>query len=182
MLPEFKGFSKIKRLSRNIIITEKLDGTNGLVYIDYELNVFAGSHNTWLDIHKDNQGFANWVENHKEELKQLGPGYHYGEFWGKGIQRGYNLQEKRFSLFNVSRWVKDEIRKQYLPNCCLTVPILYEGIFDTELILGTLQQLKMTGSNASPGYMNPEGIVIFHTAANICFKKTFLNDEKGKGE
>jgi len=28
--------------------------------------------------------------------------------------------------------------------------------------------------------MNPEGIVIYHTAANVCFKKIFKNDEGGK--
>ena len=38
------------------------------------------------------------------------------------------------------------------------------------------------GSLAAPGFMKPEGVVIYHTAANIMFKKTFKNDEKGKGE
>lgn len=33
------------------------------------------------------------------------------------------------------------------------------------------------GSYASLGYMKPEGIVIYHTAANVMFKKTFENDE-----
>ena len=54
MLPEFKEFKKIPRLSREIIITEKIDGTNGLIYIDEELNIFAGSKNRWLDDHNDN--------------------------------------------------------------------------------------------------------------------------------
>jgi hypothetical protein len=30
--------------------------------------------------------------------------------------------------------------------------------------------------------MNPEGIVIFHTVANIGFKKTFDKDQSGKGK
>jgi hypothetical protein len=30
--------------------------------------------------------------------------------------------------------------------------------------------------------MNPEGIVIYHTAANICFKKTIENDETPKSK
>lgn len=33
------------------------------------------------------------------------------------------------------------------------------------------------GSVASPGYMKPEGVVVWHTAANIGFKKTIDKDE-----
>lgn len=39
--PVFQGFKKIPRLSRDIIITEKIDGTNGLIYIDENNNIFA---------------------------------------------------------------------------------------------------------------------------------------------
>ena len=182
MFPEFQGFSKIPRLSREIIISEKIDGTNGIIYIDELNNIFAGSRTRWLwgsiqdEIHNDNHGFAQWVKLNQDELRKLGKGFHYGEWWGKGIQRGYGLPEKLFSLFNVSKWNDPLIR----PSCCYVVPILYQGIFDTELINATLQQLKMKGSYASPGYMNPEGIVIYHIAGNYLFKKTILNDEKGK--
>jgi len=191
MFPEFRGFNKIFRYSRDCIITEKINGSNGVLYINENNNIFAGSRNRWLwgsiqdEIHNDNMGFGQWVKTNKEELLKLGKGYHYGEWWGKGIQTGYNLKEKRFSLFNVSRWVKDKTnvlkeKQEYCPECCYVVPILYEGKFDTELILGTLQQLKMNGSYASPGFMNPEGIVIFHTQSGYLFKKTFENEEKGK--
>lgn len=182
--PEFKGFRKIPRLSRDIVITEKIDGSNGLIYIDYDLNIFAGSRNRWLwgsiqdEIHNDNHGFAHWVKENKEELLKLGVGHHYGEWWGKGIQRGYGLEEKRFSLFNVARWTNNP----YLPKCCSVVPILYEGIFDTEKIYTTLLKLDFQGSYAVSGYMKPEGIIIYHSASGTYFKKTILNDEKAKGE
>jgi hypothetical protein len=45
-----------------------------------------------------------------------------------------------------------------------------------------LSLLEDTGSFAAQGFMNPEGIVIYHTAANMMFKKTIKNDEKGKNE
>ena len=45
-----------------------------------------------------------------------------------------------------------------------------------------LSTLKYDGSHAAPGFMNPEGIMIYHTAANQYFKKTFEGDEKGKGQ
>lgn len=201
--PEFRGFGKIPRLSRDIIITEKIDGTNGLIHIDVENNIFAGSRNRWLwgsiqdEIHNDNHGFAQWVKTNKEELLKLGKGYHYGEWWGKGIQRGYNLQEKRFSLFNVGRWVKKEgydclsltegcylptlkEKQEYCPECCDVVPILYEGIFSEEMIGNTLMTLKEYGSKASEGFKPAEGIVIYHKAGGYYFKKTIINDERGK--
>ena len=30
--------------------------------------------------------------------------------------------------------------------------------------------------------MNPEGVVVFHVAANLCFKKTLEKDEEPKGK
>jgi hypothetical protein len=191
--PEFVGFRKIPRLSREIIITEKIDGTNGLIYIDEANNIFAGSRSRWLwgsvqeEIHNDNHGFAQWIKKNKEELLKLGKGYHYGELWGKGIQRGYNLQEKRFSLFNAGRWIKDKNiilkeKQEYCPECCYVVPILYEGIFNEEMIGNTLMTLKEHGSKASEGFMKPEGIVIYHKQGNLYFKKTIENDSKGKDE
>jgi hypothetical protein len=40
--------------------------------------------------------------------------------------------------------------------------------------------LRALGSKAAPGFMNPEGIVIYHQAAKMYFKKTLLNDESPK--
>jgi len=190
--PELQGFRKIPCLSREIIITEKLDGTSGLIYIDENNNIFAGSRNRWLwgsvqdEIHNDNHGFAQWVKTNKEELLKLGKGFHYGEYWGKGIQRGYGLNEKRFSLFNVSRWIKDRTqilgeKQEYCPECCYVVPIIAKcDMMDSEFIMRALNHLEMNGSIAAPGFKPAEGIIIYHTAGNLYFKKTILNDEKGK--
>lgn len=179
--PEFKAFPKIARLSRDIIITEKLDGTNGVVHVaDDGRTVTAGSRNRWLDTGKgnDNFGFYQWVQEHTEELAGwLGPGYHYGEWWGRGIQRGYGLEEKRFSLFNTSRWSPPAVK----PPCCDVVPILYAGPFDMSEVDRILDAMRRYGSAAAPGYMQPEGIVIFHTASKELYKKTLVGDEKPKG-
>ena len=175
---EFKGFSKIARLSREMIVTEKIDGTNGLVYIGEDGEFLTGSRNRWITPEDDNAGFSKWAHAHKDELMTLGPGYHYGEWWGQGIQRGYGLSEKRWSLFNVSRWTDDAVR----PACCGVVPILHQGEFDTYAIWSALKSLELTGSIAAPGFMNPEGVVIFHVASGVLFKKTIKNDEKHKGE
>lgn len=182
MFPEFKEFNKIARLSREIIITEKIDGTNGLIYIDENNVIYAGSRNRWLwseeqeEIHNDNHGFAQWVRANKEELKKLDKGYHYGEWAGQGIQRNYGLTEKRFYLFNVNKWTDDLLR----PKCCYVVPILYKGLFAQTPILVALDELAMKGSVAVPEFMKPEGIVIYHTASKTMFKKTIENDEQPK--
>ena len=193
--PLFSPFPKMARLSREVIITEKIDGTNAQVCITDDGNVFAGSRTRWITPQYDNYGFARWVEEHKDELLTLGPGSHFGEWWGKGINRNYGLDHRRFSLFNVHRWVLygTEPKKyptadprifktqEVLPPCCGLVPVLHRGPFstfdvDTEIIF-----LRHAGSVAAPGFMEPEGIVVFHTAANMCFKKTIEKDEQPKG-
>lgn len=195
-MKEFEGFPKIARLSRECIITEKIDGTNGQIFIGEDGEFLVGSRTQWITPEKDNHGFAKWAYEHKEELMQLGKGRHYGEWWGQGIQRGYGLKEKRFSLFNAIRWCsfdsepsiisvneKGEARLQnVLPACCGLVPILYRGMFDTEYIDNCLADLEDTGSVAAPGYMRPEGVVIFHIAGNVGFKKTIEKDEEYKGK
>jgi len=178
---KFPKFPKIPRLSRDCIITEKIDGTNGLVFVPESAAapVVAGSRNRWLEPGKqDNFGFAGWVALHAEELRDLGPGLHYGEWWGVGIGRNYNLFERRFSLFNVSRWADDAVR----PKCCHVVPTLERGPFDTPMIEGVLLSLACHGSYAAPGFMRPEGIVIFHEQGRVLFKKTLENDASGKEE
>jgi hypothetical protein len=212
---QFNEFPKMARLSRECIITEKIDGTNAQVFIaelandqpipEYSLGVFdiggklhfmaAGSRSRWITPQDDNFGFAAWVASNFEQLKGLGPGRHFGEWWGQGIQRKYGMTEKRWSLFNVGRWclhgeapqvvpsadprvVKTQ---EILPPCCHLVPILRRGKFSTVMAEWALHELRQRGSQAAPGFMKPEGIVVFHVAANVGFKKTLEKDEMPKG-
>jgi hypothetical protein len=174
---EFVPFPKIPRLKRGCVITEKLDGTNAQVAIDELGNIRAGSRTRWISRESDNFGFASWVDNNRDELLRLGPGRHFGEWYGSGIQRGYGLTEKRFALFNTSRWTKDT-----LPACCSVVPILYVGEFDVRRVNEAVALLRMGGSVAVPGFMKPEGAVVFHAAASTLFKVTCEKDESPKGE
>lgn len=178
---EFVPFQKIGRLSRDITITEKIDGTNGLIEISDDGTFQVGSRSQWITPRssggRDNFEFAEWVHDHWSDIQLLGPGRHFGEWWGSGIQRSYGLNEKRFSLFNVKRWSDDAAR----PACCHVVPTLWTGDFDTEEIRRVMANLSITGSVASPGFMKPEGVVIYHSQANVAFKKTFEKDDAGKG-
>lgn len=180
----FESFNKIARLSRKCVVSEKIDGTNGQIAISEDGGLYVGSRNQWIytpdgGYTNDPFGFARWALDHKDELvEQLGVGRHYGEWWGNGIQRGYGLPkgERRYSLFNTSRWSDETVR----PSCCGVVPVLYEGIFDTVVIQDCLNRLKESGSAVAPGFMRPEGVVVFHAAANTLFKKTIEKDEESK--
>jgi hypothetical protein len=44
-----------------------------------------------------------------------------------------------------------------------------------------LERLRVGGSVAAPGFMQPEGIVIYHAASRTLFKKTIEKDEQPKG-
>lgn len=173
-MSEFEPFPKIARLAREIIVTEKIDGTNAQVCVTEDGNVLAGSHSQWITPSADNFGFARWVAEHADDLRRLGIGRHFGEWWGVGIQRRYGLAEKRFSLFNTTRWAAER------PACCHVVPLLYQGPFDTTAIDDVLGVLRLYGSRAAPGFMKPEGIVVYHTAAGVGFKKTLEKDELPK--
>jgi hypothetical protein len=193
--PEFQEFPKMARLSREVIVTEKIDGTNGQIFIPepgdtlYTEKIYAGSRTKWLQLGDDNYGFASWVYKNQEQLvATLGPGRHFGEWWGSGIQRGYGLikGDKRFSLFNVSRWTdRGETGKEQVPVSIglFVVPTLGKlSEFEPGKIRDILNMLAEHGSVAAAGFMRPEGIITWHVAANLGFKKTILNDESPKSK
>lgn len=193
---EFREFPKIPRLNRDIVITEKIDGTNAcIVVVENELlglQVFAQSRKRVLRPGEtDNFGFRAWVEKNAEALKLLGPGHHYGEWYGQGIQRGYGLQEKRFALFDAHRWgatleqatVFESVRSA-VPTIGV-VPVMYSGPRRGDAFMEPtvwcIEELQRTGSRIVPGYTNPEGIVVFHTASRQLYKVTCEKDEAAKG-
>lgn len=195
----FEEFPKIPRLKREVVITEKIDGTNaqvawvdlstpevldaskvdsnclgvypGLKDGDNALALYAGSRTRWLKPEADNFNFCKWVLEHAEELRTLGPGRHYGEWYGIGIQRGYDIPEKRFALFNVVRWNPDNPNR---PACCGVTPLLARGedVDDNEV----MRALDANGSLIAPGYKNPEGIIVYHSASRQMYKRTFRDD------
>lgn len=190
---EFQEFPKMYRISRECIVTEKIDGTNAQVCIVNQdpksvfftpcgdsLWLAAGSRTQYITPQDDNFGFAKWAWENAESLSALGPGRHFGEWWGKGIQRTYGLQERRWSLFNTSRWLPygtEPVEGQVvLPECCHLVPVLFSGTFSPGVPDNALAYLQQFGSQAAPGFPRPEGVVLFHVPSNTCFKKTLDGD------
>lgn len=193
--PEFVSWGKIPRLFRDVVITEKLDGTNAAIGILDDGRVYAQSRKKLITPEQDNAGFARWVSENEGALREgLGFGLHFGEFWGRGIQCGYGMDGKRFSLFNTARWgdVFATTDKGDLVGCSdavaeldgagvRVVPVLYHGPFSEYAIKTSLENLADHGSVAAPGWMDPEGVIVFHTAGNSMWKITIKDDEKPKG-
>jgi hypothetical protein len=189
---EFVKWSKIPRFNREWEITEKIDGTNAVLYWSDthdgrfdtssvlaqvgDLFLYAGSRNRWLHHGADNHGFAKWAQENAEDLATLGPGRHYGEWYGQGVQRGYGLNEKRFALFNTKWSAQFDMG---LPKGVDSVPILTHaaGASLNADILESLAWLREYGSAIAPDYKNPEGIVIRHMQSGDRFKVTVEDDE-----
>jgi hypothetical protein len=154
--------------------------------------VVAQSRKRLITPEDDNFGFARWVHEHADGLAlRLGLGVHFGEWWGSGIQRGYGLPrgERRFSLFHVARYA-DAVNPKaededgaVLPDVpgLGVVPVLAQDVFSTDLVNGVLGSLRALGSRAAPGFMRPEGVVVFHSAARNVYKALLENDQAPKG-
>lgn len=160
-------------------ITEKIDGTNAQIVVLNDRTVIAGSRNRWISAvptSADNFGFAGWVRDNAGMLSRLGPGRHFGEWWGAGIGRRYGLTERRFWLFDRHRW-NPETLPEGLPREVGVVPLL--ATCDIESLAGTMAyvegKLRDEGSVAAPGWREPEGYVVqigIHGEDVVSFKVT----------
>jgi len=185
------GPTDLKTPNQSVATLFKKDGT--------ALGMWAGSRTRWITTANDNFDFAKWVFENSNELFKLGEGHHFGEWWGSGIQRGYGFKngERFFSLFNATRWVEHDkptasissdnpkappLFQEHAPACCKVVPVLWEELFTTFDAEFELDHLRVNGSVAAKGFMNPEGIVVYHKAAGVGFKMTIKDDDKPKGQ
>jgi hypothetical protein len=177
---QFKPWPKITRLEnkRAPIFTEKIDGTNACIVWSFEeadentivtvltevgpMSMWAQSRSRFIKPGDDNFGFALWASTNHQELLKLGEGHHFGEWWGLGIQRGYGLEEKKFSLFNTRRWGS---HNPNTPACCSVVPLI-----GAKTVEEAKEVLISKGSFAAPGYKNIEGLVMYEPDTDTCFK------------
>jgi len=175
----FQKWPKIKRVHKvDMVITQKMNGTNGQILFEDNGDFMIGSRNQWLSMHQDNFGFYHWAHAHITELFDIfGPGRHYGEWCGPGIQNGEGLKERVFFSFNpflekphTVEWMNVE-----------PVPLLRHGRWGPNEMDIALAHLDIFGSAVSRRYyilgqnclVEPEGIVV-----NIDGKrfKAYLSD------
>lgn len=181
----FQKYPKTPHMgNENILYSEKIDGTNGVVYVetngDGSKKVLAGSRTRWLTPGKqDNHGFAAWVKDNEEELSKLPDGFHYGEWYGKGINHGYGLDDRRFMLFNRSRYEKLE----NLPKC-VELETIVGKYGDLETIFYDVdffeKESYLKGSWHVPGCMFTEGLILRFTESKRVYKKVWGISQKNK--
>lgn len=185
MRTAFTPYGKTPRLNRDIIVTEKIDGTNAAIRVeegvwvnpslwdeegvtasieteDTAYTLIAQSRNRIITPNSegrstDNAGFAGWVREHALPLALLlGAGIHFGEWYGQGIQRAYGLDHKRFALFNPDRYKWESIVAAQLSGVAVeTVPVLYRGPNSTSTIRGVVEDLRLGGSHLPEALFYP---------------------------
>lgn len=183
---EFKSWRDIERfLGVHVVITEKIHGSNAqiLVYRDEagELHARAGSRKQYLDVlGPDNFGFAVYVKAHEAEIcEKLGEGRHYGEWVGPGINGEYGFPDKHLVLFDHRRHPKEKFDSGNMPPRMLPVPVLYDGAYSADVVKEVMDRLRGEGSVLVPGFMRPEGIVLFFPLFNTMKKLVFKVEETG---
>lgn len=205
---EFEKWPSIPRMSKEkVYVTEKIDGSNAAIRIrpwsvleegphalatvvvgDALYNVWAQSRTRFLGSTKetDNFGFGGWVfDNATELVDTLGPGDHYGEWWGSKIQRGYGLTngERKFSLFNAARWYETlhHVESRSVVDGLLVVPTLFDGRYYDFNALEVAEELRTNGSRIVPGFP-AEGMIVYNREAKTSYKVLLENDEIHKWE
>lgn len=187
-MSEFTSFPKIPRLSKGFWASEKIDGTNAQIHIfrpfeetgnfypqlvaawhDGGYVMQVGSRNRYIHPGDDNFGFAAWVKDNSDELWKLGPGRHYGEWFGPGIQKNpLGVSERRFALFNP-RWADQG------PSCVEVVPQL--GLVFAHQVPELLANLEQAGTQVEGGNGRPEGVILYHEGSKQSYKITYDYDE-----
>lgn len=111
---------RLEGVKHKFLRTPKIHGTNASVVFNFKNgNIYAQSRNRVLTVENDNAGFAKWVDEHKNTLRNIQrkhialsldhhedlPDYFvmYGEWCGPGIMKGTainQLSEKIFVVFD----------------------------------------------------------------------------------
>jgi len=175
-MPEHKKWPKIPRLSEiRMWITEKIDGTNGQILVEtrgpsdgtqHYAVTLIGSRKRAITPDDDHFGFAAWVRENEGPIADfLGPGRHFGEWAGPGIQKNpLGLSERRFFLFNHYRFTSERLAQA--PPGISVVPLIYEGPLAVAMMHSACErvvnQSHVEGATA-PG----EGVVISTLGARI---------------
>jgi len=156
---EFVKWRSIKRPEKNtIIITEKMDGTNGCIIIKDGIIIGVQSRTKLLSIDDDNYGFFAWCAEHAAHIIDvLGDGRHYGEFCGPGINKNrHDLGQRAFFIFNT--FVYPTIPESaYIKK----IDLIYTGKYSDLEIRKASFYINLRGMRF--GYC-PEGFVVFYEA------------------
>lgn len=153
----------------------------------YAIGAQSRKHLIWPG--SDNFGFAGWVKANAKVLADLlGPGRHFGEWWGQGIQGGHGMDRKVFSLFDQHRWSGvAQQRSDWIDRAgeinMTYVPLIYTGKFSHDVVPYSINLLRQNGSIAAAAYgvsHKAEGVVIELPYLDVRFKAFLENDDLPK--
>lgn len=197
---EFKGWGSTPRFHKGLTITEKIDGTNACIVI-FNGEVKAQSRKRMITPEDDNYGFAKWVyENAGALTDTLGYGYHYGEWFGEGIQKNpLGITGKRFALFHATKYTIENGYDLEQVDGLETVPLLFHGQADVWTIPHLLEKLKVFGSKVAGAKTEtvqvftgpdgsysvaakPEGVIVWHKETQQKYKILLEDDASHKWE
>lgn len=192
---EFHSYPKIPRYeNETFTLSEKIDGSNGVININDDGKIIAGSRTQWLigqdskGRNIDNHGFRQWVADHHDDLLKLGVGTHYGEWYGNKINRKYGLDHNRFMLFNRTRYESNiskqmaiqsicpgtpSTRDELFPSCCELETVLMDNVcFNAlpDLVREFCKSFITNGSRHVPGFKNPEGLIVRSNLRGTLYK------------
>jgi hypothetical protein len=144
---QFKSWGSTTRENKNKTITEKIDGTNACLVIK-DGEVKAQSRKRMITPDDDNYGFAKWVyDNAGVLMDTLGYGYHFGEWYGEGIQKNpLGIEGKRFALFHPTKYTEANGYNLAMVDGLETVPLLHHGQCDVWTIPNIMDNLGIYGS------------------------------------
>lgn len=158
---QFKGWGSTPRWHKGLTITEKINGTNAAIVI-YNGQVKAQSRKRMITPDDDNFGFAKWVYDNAGALTDtLGYGYHYGEWFGPGIQKNpLGVESKRFALFHATKYTEDNGYELNKVDGLETVPLLFHGQADLFTVAHTVENLATFGTRVE-GAATQEIVEVF---------------------
>lgn len=192
---EFVPWGSTPRLFKKMDVTEKIDGTNACLVIQQGM-VTAQSRKRTITPDNDNYGFARWAyDNAGALMDTLGYGYHYGEWYGEGIQKNpLRVEGRYFALFRPWRYQDVELDRV---DGLTEVPWLHneavDGPADHNTISRCLEMLR-EGSKAAGAmthrlahkldngaWKDPEGLIVW-TADRNKYKVLLHDDSYHKWE
>lgn len=187
----------VDKVMGNVIVTEKIDGTNACIVFQDDGYMFTQSRNRIITPDQDNQGFAKWAYRNQKNLFYIfGPGRHYGEWWGKKIGRTYNMQHNVFSVFNNGRFYRTDgndmdsmsTRAQEGPlfDQVSAVPLIYTGVYGSEQMVEKVFEFETGKSKAAAEFgvefYDPEGVCYYFRNFDRVAKLVFAHPGKHKWE
>ena len=166
-MSEFVPFPKIARLDSTCTVTEKIDGTNACVIVTADGEVLAQSRSRIITPTDDNYGFARWVKENRRFL--VSAKATTSASGGGRASSASTAKSASVSRCSTCRWADGCGR----PFCCDVVPTLLVGEFRSIDFARVEHDLRAGGSVAAPGFMKPEGFVVYHHRLNAYLKHPF---------